>query len=280
MKHSLILHPPGARFVRIDLWVVDALGGKAHAAAACLSLLEFWQRTLPPGNDSWVRRTIDNFVEALGGLYGKNVVGGALRTLKDSGWIESEQTNKLMGQTWQHETKYRLNFDKINSESEKYSTESKRVYFSPLGEFKNKPSEDLKINSPRGEKSTVANKEVSILYKSSSYAAAADSIFVLENEQDQLLINALIDKHGLNVVEAEAKAIIEAGKVRPYPSNIKKSLSQKAAAARREAAEARKEAALAAPLAADAETFARGKAALDAIRRRNSALITNHDSER
>lgn len=69
MKHSLILHPPGARFVRIDLWINDLLGGKAHAEAACLSQLELWQQNLPLGKD-WVTRTIDDFIDALGGLYG------------------------------------------------------------------------------------------------------------------------------------------------------------------------------------------------------------------
>lgn len=149
MKHSLILHPPGARYVRIDLWVNESLGGKAHAEAACLSQIEHWQRNLPPGED-WVKRTIDDFIEALGGLYGKDIIGKALRKLKDAHWIDIEKNIQTTGNIYLHETKYRLNFSKINGESEKYQALSKNSDFSP--------PEKSEITSPGFENNSTISK--------------------------------------------------------------------------------------------------------------------------
>lgn len=59
MKHSLILHPPGSSWSRIDHWVLDVLGPREHAAAACLGQLEFWQRGV--GEGAWVKKGAEDF---------------------------------------------------------------------------------------------------------------------------------------------------------------------------------------------------------------------------
>jgi len=70
----------------------------------------------------------------------------------------------------------------------------------------------------------------------SKSSSAAASIFIIENEQDQLLFDVLISKHGIDVLETEARGLISSGK-RPYLSNLKKSLAEKEAAANRKVAE-------------------------------------------
>lgn len=147
MKHSLIQHPPGSKFVRIDFWVLEILGEKEHAAAACLGQLEYWQRLQlelmeKKESDGWVRRSAADFSAALNGLFGEDKVRTGLRLLVKKGWIQEGNETALVGQLWTTRKKYRLVVAKVNEAALRFSAEkSKQTDFSGSGEPENRAAE-------------------------------------------------------------------------------------------------------------------------------------------
>jgi len=133
MKHSLIQHPPGSGFARIDYWVLEALGERQHAVAAVLAQLEYWQRQALDHGDGWVRRGAADVVKALRGLYGEDKVRDALRRLVGVGWAEEGEETTQVGQLWTRRKKYRLQIDVINAAAGKYAKKSKETDFSGSG---------------------------------------------------------------------------------------------------------------------------------------------------
>ncbi len=138
MKHSLIQHPPGSGFARIDYWVLEELGERQHAVAAVLAQLEYWQRHALDSGDGWVRKGAADIARAMRGLYGEDKVRDALRRLVEVGWAEEGEETTQVGQLWTKRKKYRLRIDAINASAEKYSIKSKEPDFSGSGSPKNR----------------------------------------------------------------------------------------------------------------------------------------------
>lgn len=138
MKHSLIQHPPGSGFVRIDYWVLEELGGRQHAVAAVLAQLEYWQRHALDHGDGWVRKGAADIARAMRGLYGEDKVRDALKKLVEVGWAEEGDESTQVGQLWTKRKKYRLRVDAINAAAKKNSIKSKEPDFSGSGSRKNR----------------------------------------------------------------------------------------------------------------------------------------------
>lgn len=248
MKHPLIQAPEGSRFVRIDQWIVDTLGGgkSAHVAAACTAQLDFWFR-VKNEQAGWIERTMDDFVLAMGGLFGRDKILDGLRLLEEAGWLEIAEKTERNGQLWIRKKQYRLDFDLIAQESRKYAEKSKNNDLSALGTPINRQSESRFSVAPSADKSALNITKIKNKTKSSSsYAqarepAAAAALWIVENPQDQLLADELLSAlpGGRAELNEEAAKLLKAGK-RPYLSSIQKSIAtknKKAAAARRQAEE-------------------------------------------
>lgn len=243
MKHPLIQAPEGSRFVRLDQWIVDTLGGgkSAHVAAACTAQLEFWHRVREE-RAGWIERTMDDFVLAMGGLFGRDKILDGLRLLEEAGWLESAEKTERNGQLWIRKKQYRLNLDLINQESRKYAEKSKKNDLSALGTPINRQSEQRFSVAPSAEKSSLNKTKIKNKTKSSSsYAHAREptaSLWIVENPQDELLEDELLSSlpGGRAELNEEAAELIKAGK-RPYLSSIQKAItaSNKKAAARQQA---------------------------------------------
>lgn len=170
MKHSLIQHPPGSKFARIDFWVLEVLGEKEHAAAACLGQLEYWQRLQldlmeKKESDGWVRRSAADFSAVLHGLFGEDKVRAGLRLLVKIGWVEEGDETVLVGQLWRTRKKYRLVVAKVNEAAMRFFSEkSKQTDFSGSGEPENQATEAEK-SAHRGRKigsNTILGSSISI----------------------------------------------------------------------------------------------------------------------
>lgn len=144
MKHSLIQLPEGSRFARIDFWVLEVLGKKEHAAAACLAQLEYWQRLsqdlMKKGkSDGWVRKSAADFSATLRGLFGEDKIRAGLRLLVKQGWVEEDEETELVGQLWCTRKKYRLIVVKVNEAvAQFYAEKSKETDLSSSGEPENR----------------------------------------------------------------------------------------------------------------------------------------------
>ncbi len=216
-----------------------------------------------------------DFSAKLSHLYGKDTVRKALNLLVKVGWVDEGEETNFVGQLWQRRKKFRLRIAKINQAVEDYEKnkeKSKECDFSSSGNTKNRLPDGEK-SAPRQRKIGVKKYMGAALDKAAvdevELGKPAASIFIIENKQDDLLLEGLIERHGLKGVEAEARALIKAG-VRPYLSSISKSLIEKAAEVKSEAAEKRRAAALAAPLVMDPEVLARGEAEMKKVRQRST----------
>lgn len=186
---------------------------------------------------------MDDFVLAMGGLFGRDKILDGLRLLEEAGWLESAEKTERNGQLWIRKKQYRLNFDFINQESRKYAEKSKKNDFSALGTPINRQSEPRFSVAPSAEKSALNKTKIKNKTKSSSSYAqarepAAAALWIAENPQDRILENELLSilPGGRAELNAEAAMIIKSGK-RPYLSSIRKAISakNKKAAARQQA---------------------------------------------
>lgn len=271
-RHYLHNHPSGSWFIRIDAWVLDILGRKEHAAAACFSILEYWQRSLPDGSDGWVIKGPGDFSAKLSHLFGKDKVREGLNLLVKTGWVEEDEETHLVGQLWQRRKKFKLNIDKINLAVDEYpknNGKTKECDFSASGGAKNRRP-DVDKSASRGRKIGVNKYIDAASNKAAVEGPAAASFFIIENEQDRLLLEALNERYGMEKVENEGKLLIQAGK-QPYLSSACKALEQKAAAARRQAADAHKATALATPAPVDVVAQANGEALLAKVRQKRAS---------
>lgn len=125
-RRSRIAHPLGDRFIRLDMWVINALGN--HAAAACLSVLDFFDR-LRDSEGEWLGVNAGQVQNFLGGLFGRDKVRAALNELIRLGWIQENETVKSNGQLFYRQRDLRLCPTAINAYIEKNNIKTKKCDF-------------------------------------------------------------------------------------------------------------------------------------------------------
>lgn len=140
-RRSRIAHPPGSRYIRIDLWVTEALGDSC--SAACLAVLEFIDRRKDEEGE-WLGCNAVYVQKMLAGLFGRDKVRAGIDLLVKKGWVEEKEESLLVGQLWTRRRDLRLRPDIINRFIRENSNNLKICEFQAQGTPEIRQSEALK----------------------------------------------------------------------------------------------------------------------------------------